>query len=181
MNLEKLYKLQKELDKTILENEVKRTGKEIDKDLLLSQTILALQVEVAELANATRCFKHWSTKEAESRERLLDEYADILHFYLSIGNQLGIKAEELFIPEACFKINKKTVMNSFIILSYQVNDLYIETTSIVKRASSMKYQYLSIRDSIEHLGMSLEFDTEELEQAYMKKHKENYRRQEEGY
>ena len=62
MNLDKLYKLQAELDKTILENEKKRTGKQIDKDVLLEQTILALLVEIGELANTTRCFKHWSTK-----------------------------------------------------------------------------------------------------------------------
>lgn len=45
---------------------------------LLDKTTLALLVEVGELANATCCFKHWSVKGPESRERLLDEYSDIL-------------------------------------------------------------------------------------------------------
>lgn len=181
MDLNKLYELQKELDKTILENEEKRTGKEIDKDLLLKQTILALQVEVAELANATRCFKHWSTKGAESRERLLDEYADILHFFLSIGNQMDMQVKEMSIPKALFKISKKHIMDRIVVLSYHINDLYTETTAILIRKPEIISLHSSILRAIEELGAYLNFTTEEVEQAYLKKHKENYRRQDEGY
>ena len=193
MKLNKLYKLQEELDKTILENEVKRTGKEIDKDLLLKQTILALQVEVAELANATRCFKHWSTKGAESRERLLDEYADILHFYLSIGNQLselGHKARMLYIDFELFKEeHKDTKIYSLTwllstLLTY-TSLLDIETLKAFnefwKEDIKIDRVYKLITILILLLAKELEFTEEEIEQAYMKKHKENYRRQEEGY
>ncbi|WP_042683132.1 dUTP diphosphatase [Anaerosalibacter massiliensis] len=181
MKLNKLYKLQEELDKTILENEVKRTGKEIDKDLLLKQTILALQVEVAELANATRCFKHWSTKEAESKERLLDEYADILHFYLSIGNQLGVNEEKLTVAFN-MRVNDKAVANIFIELMGTINELHqgIEYSS-VSNTVYRGYRYSKVLNDIETLGVILGFTEEEIEQAYMKKHEVNYRRQEEGY
>ena len=90
--------MQEELDAFILKNN-KCT---LSKRELLTDTLLALSVEVAELANATRCFKHWSMKESESRERLLDEYADIMHFQFSIGNQLGFTPQEI---EAAY-INK---------------------------------------------------------------------------
>ncbi len=172
MDLNKLYKLQEELDKTILKNEAKRTGKEIDKDLLLSQTILALQVEVAELANATRCFKHWSTKGAESKERLLDEYADILHFYLSIGNQMGIHEFRLSIGI------KLDVSNDVLVDVFTFLLVYI---SNLRNSFANEYVYSKILSNIELLGGILGFTEEEIEEAYMKKHKENYRRQEEGY
>jgi dimeric dUTPase (all-alpha-NTP-PPase superfamily) len=181
MKLDKLYTMQEKLDKTILDNEKMRTGEEIDKNLLLNQTILALQVEVAELANATRCFKHWSIKGPESKERLLDEYADILHFFLSIGNQMDMQAKEMSIPKALFKISKKHIMDIIVVLSYHINDLYTETTAILIRKPKTISLYSSILRAIEELGAYLKFTTEEVEQAYMEKHKENYRRQEEGY
>jgi len=83
VTLNELYDMQKALDEYILRN------KQIDKRQLLTNTLLALVVEVSELANATRAFKHWSTKGPMDRETLLEEYADCLHFFLSLGNQLG--------------------------------------------------------------------------------------------
>ncbi len=171
MNLEKLYKLQAELDNHILENEKKRTGKEIDKSLLLDQTILALLVEVGELANATRCFKHWSTKGSESKERILDELADVWHFYLSIGNQMILKADK-----------------PLVLKGYTLIELFIKTYEKASRLTEVDSSSLFVRHVYEHLGMliynigkTLGFTGEEVEQAYMKKHEENYRRQREGY
>ncbi|EGO87963.1 hypothetical protein G8S49_01360 [Clostridium botulinum C] len=110
MDLKEFLDKQGQLDRYILNNkEVNISDKE-----LLTDTLLALQVEVSELANATRVFKYWSNKGPESRERILDEYSDIVHFLLSIANQLG-------------------------------------------------------------------FTVRDIEEAYLKKHKENYRRQQEGY
>lgn len=174
MNLDKLYKLQAELDRTILENEKKRTGKEIDKDLLLNQTILALQVEVAELANETRCFKHWSTKGAESRERLLDEYADILHFALSLGNQLNKKWNWDCIKDV--KYEDGYIIETFIAIQATISDIKYAATETI-----LDISYTLLGQQILWLGYQLNFTEEEIEQAYMKKHKENYKRQEEGY
>lgn len=101
MEIKKLYELQKKLDNTILNKfKLPMTSKE-----LLTNTLLALQVEVSELANATRCFKHWSKKGSESKERLLDEYVDVLHFWLSIGLQLGFAPEE--VAQAYLKKNEE--------------------------------------------------------------------------
>ncbi|WP_085829043.1 dUTPase [Clostridium massiliodielmoense] len=110
MELKKFLEMQKKLDAAIVE---KHYGK-IEQKEFLNERLLALNVEVGELANATRCFKYWSTKGPESKERILDEYADVMHFWLSVGHTLGFTAEEI-------------------------------------------------------------------EKAYLKKHKENYRRQEQGY
>lgn len=110
MNIQKLLDMQRELDNFI----TKKYDPSMMPEDFLVYRLLALQVEVSEFANATRCFKYWSDKEAEPRERLLDEYADILHFLLSIGN-------------------------------------------------------------------IMEFTGRDIEEAYLKKHKENYKRQEVGY
>lgn len=218
MDLKKLYEMQEKLDKTILENEVKRTGKEIDKDLLLKQTILALQVEVAELANETRCFKHWSTKgpnnkvsipcklcdgtgdenyhmimeAAESNMKheyiecedcggtgiigyknpILEEYVDVLHFFLSIGNQLNIREKKLT-TGLDLNVKDSVIVDIFTELSEEVIEL--------RNSFARTYTYSKVLASIELLGKVLGFTEEEIEQAYMKKHEVNYKRQEEGY
>lgn len=105
MTLEKLYEMQKELDKYIIDKRYNDKLKELGYDEVpifsgndksfLSDRILALFTEVGEFANATRCFKYWSSKSSESKERLLDEYVDMLHFFLSIGNTMGFTPEEV--------------------------------------------------------------------------------------
>ena len=90
-SIKEFLELQKELDDFILES----TEIEIPKKTLLTDTLLALSVEVSELANATRSFKHWSRKGPMKREMILEEYIDIFHFFLSAGNQLGFKADEI--------------------------------------------------------------------------------------
>lgn len=180
MKLNKLYKLQEKLDKTILANEVKRTGKEIDKDLLLDQTILALLVEIGELANATRCFKHWSTKGPESKERILDELADVWHFYLSIGNQLDYKLPKKFFlsdEEYNYVVGNDTNIEIIFIKLFADASLLGVTEG---REANLIY-YNAVGMSINILGSFLGFTEEEIEQAYLKKHEVNYKRQEEGY
>ncbi len=60
------------------------------KKIVKKKKMLALLVEIGELANETRCFKYWSNKPASEREVILEEYVDGLHFILSIGIDLGI-------------------------------------------------------------------------------------------
>lgn len=92
MDIKELLKMQKDLDNTIMFNKFDGC---IDNRDVLTERFLALQCEVSELANATRCFKYWSNKDSEPIERLLDEYADCLHFLLSIGHTLNFTAEEI--------------------------------------------------------------------------------------
>lgn len=97
IRLSELLELQKELDDFIIEQkDLKIPTKE-----MLTDTLLALQVEVSELANATRCFKHWSNKGPDDKNIMLEEYVDVIHFVLSIGNQLNFKPKE--IEDAFFK------------------------------------------------------------------------------
>src|SRR5699024_6396859 len=118
MNLEKLYKMQEELDNHIWEKH--GTLDKMSKEELLDNTILALLVEVGELANATRCFKHWSTKGTMDKEIVLDELADVLHFYLSIGNQIGYKLDY---DDMEYTNNLVTIIENFINLYNWIIDL----------------------------------------------------------
>src|SRR5574344_2358436 len=60
-------------------------------DSTRNRRILALLVEIGELANETRCFKYWSNKKASEKSIILEEYADGMHFYLSLGVDLNVK------------------------------------------------------------------------------------------
>src|SRR5690606_21727353 len=96
MNLYKLFKIQAKLDEKI----VKEKG--LEGQDLLDKKILALQVELGELANCWRGFKYWSNDQEPITKidignsqysivnPLLEEYVDCLHFILSIGNDIGI-------------------------------------------------------------------------------------------
>lgn len=104
INLEELLKMQNDLDIEILEKYNSRTSLNRfpkEQSDFLTERLLAMIVEISELANATRCFKYWSLKPAEPKERLIDEYADCLHFLLSLGNTLDFTAQE--IQDAYFK------------------------------------------------------------------------------
>ncbi|MNO22843.1 dUTPase [compost metagenome] len=108
LTLEQMYEMQKVLDARI----IKEKGLEgVD---LLPNTILALQVEIGELANEWRGFKHWSNDQEPRYEKksiafadpggpfedvthpLIEEYVDCLHFFLSIARQLNLKADDLY-------------------------------------------------------------------------------------
>ena len=136
----------------------------MNKKELLDNTILALLVEVGELANTTRCFKHWSTKGMMDKEIVLDEFSDCLHFYLSIGNQVGMKWELLD-----YEIKSSGLIKEF-------RKLYFWCS---RKIDCMSYH--EIGDKLYAISMELSFTDEEVEQAYLKKHEENYKRQREGY
>lgn len=91
MTLKQLYKKQKDLDRFIIKN-MEHT---ISPNEMLCNKLLAIIVEVSELANETRVFKHWSKKPSSDKPTLIGEYVDVLHFFLSLGNELGFTAEEV--------------------------------------------------------------------------------------
>lgn len=87
---ELLYK-QKQLDDYIISNMDVPMGF----NQRLTNTILAAMVELSEMANEIKCFKHWSKKPSSERNVILEEYVDVLHFFLSIANQLGFSEKDI--------------------------------------------------------------------------------------
>lgn len=108
MDLKTLWVMQEKLDNTILAKLSSEYGQSIKPESLFVPRALSLIVETAELCNSLkgdpRGPKYWSSKPAESRERQLDEFVDILHFWVSCGIALGFTADE--VEEAYKKKNK---------------------------------------------------------------------------
>src|SRR6266487_4141554 len=54
------------------------------------RTKVALLVEIGELANELKTFKHWKSQKDINWEKAKEELIDCLHFYLSWANSFGI-------------------------------------------------------------------------------------------
>lgn len=77
-----LYEMQVELDERIIKE------KGLEGQDLISNTVLALQVEIGECGNEWRYFKDWSNDRLPRRAKMLVEFVDCLHFILSLARQL---------------------------------------------------------------------------------------------
>lgn len=161
MNLEKLFNLQKELDSRILKEH------NLNGEILFSQKALALQVEVGELANETRCFKYWSKKEPSPVENILEEFVDCLHFILSIGLDKNFQNIMLTAENYGDKITEQ-----FLDLFIDINDFLI--------CSSIDH-YITLFEDFLSLGLKLGFTEGQIEEAYLKKNIINHERQNTNY
>jgi dimeric dUTPase (all-alpha-NTP-PPase superfamily) len=188
MNLEHLFELQAKLDERIYKEHPVQEGED-----RLAKKILALQVELGELANEWRGFKFWS-KDQEPRTKtyksklspggefyrgiyeanpLLEEYVDCLHFFLSIGNDLWISQDTDF-----NKSNPRDVMTLFALINRYVAELWWEVHDNTDGVLA-KY-YFGFQHYL-RLGEMLGFTWDEIEQGYLSKNKINHDRQESGY
>jgi dimeric dUTPase (all-alpha-NTP-PPase superfamily) len=161
MNLEKLFLAQNELDARIEGQHPRAEGESRH-----PSKVLALLVELGELANETRCFKFWSFKPASEKAVILEEYVDGIHFLLSLGLEKGVKE---------FDIESIQLPN----LTEQFLGLYNSFSVLAFAFSSGTYSaavsgYLG-------LGEMLGFTEDEIESAYFAKNTINHARQEEWY
>ena len=161
MNLQELFQMQNALDKRI------ETEHNLEGIPLLHKKILSLQVELGELANETRCFKFWSTKEPSSKDIILEEYVDCLHFILSIGIEKDFQ-------DITLEVNHITCD-----LSEQFLTLFTTITNFV--ISSSMDNYLKVFQEFLSLGKNLGFSVEDIENAYLYKNNINHERQDNGY
>jgi len=161
MNLEKLFNLQSILDKRIIQEH------NLHDKSLFAEKILALQVEVSELANETRCFKFWSNKGPSSKKVILEEYVDCLHFILSIGLEKDYSDLNLKV-----KVENKELTKKFMHLYLDINDFVV---------CPNKDNYKTLFEDFLLLGTDLGFSFEEIEAAYLHKNSVNHQRQDMGY
>ncbi|MCR6846238.1 dUTP diphosphatase [Bacillus sp. IBL03825] len=169
MNLTRIFGLQKVLDTRI----IKEHGLE-DQNLFYNM-ILALQVEIGELANETRCFKHWSNKVPSEKEVILMEYVDGLHFIASLGNGIGFNPDEYSEEFLEHKANVFAVSS----LVNQFNNVYEAVSEF--RATQDRELYKELLYAFLGLGKNLGFTFVEIEQGYYKKNEVNHQRQNNGY
>lgn len=161
VNLNSLYPLQEELDEEIhsLHHESYETT--------FDKRVLSVLVELGEFANETRCFKYWSLKGPSPKEVILDEYADGLHFLLSLGIAIGVKEFDEEVPSPSISLTEQLLL------------VYEETANFRKKKDRESYKVLMSH----FLGMLplLGYTESDAVEAYKKKLEVNHQRQKDHY
>lgn len=201
MNLQNLFELQKQLDEHIYEDHPVQDGED-----RLAKKILALQVELGELANEWRGFKFWSN----NREPRLKGYKEIKCKWCNGSGDDGsgvcpdCKCEGYVYKEYnplleeyvdCLHfILSIGLEKDFVKLGY--NESAVEGMKRKDITSQFNYLFDKVGDfsSIPNhnnymyivslfigLGEMLGFTWEQIEQAYLNKNNINHQRQESGY
>jgi dimeric dUTPase (all-alpha-NTP-PPase superfamily) len=163
MNVSHLFAIQQALDERIL------VEHGLEGSDLFVKKIIALHVELGELANETRSFKYWSKKGPSPRETILEEYVDVLHFTLSLGIDLGCTDLSAERPAASARRD----------LTEQFACLLTAIAALAANRAAADYRTLFAE--LLALGGLLGFTAEEIERAYLQKNEKNHQRQTEGY
>src|SRR5690625_3623848 len=205
MNLEKLFKIQAELDKRILDKH------NLHGEDLLDKKILALQVELGELANEFRGFKFWSEDQKARTETQCHacEGKGFFDFTTPFSNEHFTEECE-YCGGTGIQENKNPLLEEYVdclhfILSIGLekdfvklgyNESAVEGMKRKDITSQFNYLFDKVGDfsSIPNhnnymyivplflgLGEMLGFTWEQIEQAYLTKNKTNHERQESGY
>lgn len=161
MNWKPLFEMQQQLDQYIQSNH------QVTSDQLFERKILALFVELGELANETRCFKFWSVKEPSPREVILEEYVDGIHFILSLGLDAEFQLEE--VDHQPYNGDLTGLFNQL----YRAIDYY--------RDDRTEITYLTVFGLFLTLGKELGFTDQDIQSAYFEKNEVNFKRQDEQY
>lgn len=161
INIETLYPKQAALDEYIAKNH------NVTYESTFPKRLLALLVELGELANETRVFKYWSNKGSSPKEVVLDEYADAFHFLLSLG--IALKPTK-FIYD--YEASNDDVSTQFVNLYHKASELYTHYDLA---------HYEEVFALFFTLGASIGLGSEEVVDAYLKKLDKNYTRQNTGY
>ena len=160
MNLNSLFEKQKELDEYIYEkNNV--TAKEV-----FERKIVALLVELGELANELQFFKYWKENINIDRQRAIEEYIDVIHFAIGLAVDLGI-------DEHKYSETRPRDLNKLFI--------GIANLATVLSASKEKEHAKTLVNNVISLGYQLGLDEQTVIEAYNKKNEVNYERQKAGY
>jgi dimeric dUTPase (all-alpha-NTP-PPase superfamily) len=202
MNLQKLFELQRKLDEHIEKEHPRQEGED-----RLAKKILALQVELGELANEWRGFKFWSHD--QKPRRAVYEICE----YCEGRKTLGFQQESCwYCGGTGLQVVKRPLLEEYVdclhfILSIgndiigeltdsEIEDILLNAkedsgdvvdTFIVLNSYSCelkfreKYDYISLLTIFLSLGLTLGFTWDQVEEAYMKKNAVNHQRQESGY
>jgi dimeric dUTPase (all-alpha-NTP-PPase superfamily) len=163
MQLDQLFQMQKDLDYHIEE----KHG--LQNEDLFTRKVLALFVEIGELANETRCFKFWSVKPSSEKEVILEEFVDGIHFILSLGLECGFHESLNEISEVTDSID---ATNQFLAI--------YEHLSIFQKTKSIDDYILLFKAYLQLAGI-LGINNDEMAEAYFKKNEVNYERQNRNY
>lgn len=200
MELQHIIDAQKALDARI----IKEKGLE-GKDLV-ANTFVALQVELGEMANEARWFKHWSNDQKprmktesicgcimcehhsipNDKNPILEEFVDSVHFFVSIAIQKGWEDELWVYEEAINPYEFDGDLTSYYLeMIYFLNKAYMEIPQEGKKIAGMQEDAYHFRLAwILFLNIGINgfgFTWEQIYEAYFEKNQINHQRQESGY
>lgn len=175
--LERVLEAQKELDKAIFKGAGLKEG-----TFPLNHITLAYNVELGELAQEWKGFKYWKkTKGEVNKDRLLEEYADCLHFASSLTNHYLSESEG---ARRFFDIFLSTIGLDDLLSNIETKeDSEAIEYSFLKCFGNYRYfEYgaMILTDTL-YLGGELGFTWKEIEEAYFKKNNINWERLAGGY
>ncbi|KYG89015.1 hypothetical protein A0U40_13390 [[Bacillus] sp. KCTC 13219] len=210
MNLQKLFEMQAELDEHIIQQHPELRGQNnLDWKLLALQVELgecanewrgfkkwSNDQEPRATKRCVRCAGEgkkydcyfinkimcdWCEGTGSVGNPLLEEYVDCLHFILSIGLELN----KLYGFEPIVDFENGKHLND---ITKQFNNVFSNVSSLYMTEEDEFYDnedrqgiYEELFELFIHLGQSLGFVWEEVEQAYFAKNKTNHERQLNGY
>lgn len=160
--LSKFYIRQKQLDQKILHQH------NLTFDKTLKLRILALLIELGELANETRMFKFWSQNQKIKRKQLILEYIDCFHFFLSLGNYFHGRQKQIY-----FVRSKNLTIPNLLLKIFQ------ETSQLINHFSLQQYQ--KAFQLFLNLSSGFKITNPLLKKYYLQKYKENIKRQKNKY
>lgn len=163
MNIKKMLYAQKELDDIWM----KRANLT---EYPLEMTITAYRVELGELLQEWKQFKYWKMNKGEiNRDKMLEEWADCMHFALSLDYNN-------------YPLNSTDHYNIILIKHLENFIKSIETWNIYRILNSCFYvDKVRILENTLKLGLKLGYTLEELEQAYWRKNMINWKRIKNNY
>jgi dimeric dUTPase (all-alpha-NTP-PPase superfamily) len=162
LNITELLEMQKELDIAIAKN--LGIEDEFNSVEIVDQRIFALKVELGELANEVAWFKYWKQSHSINPIATLEEWADVLHFLLSVGNSRKYSFIKEIHPE------KWELVPIGQLFQYMMKNHY---------DSSGKW--LNAMEQLFCIGLKLGYSEEAMLNAYIEKNAENHARQARGY
>ena len=191
MNFKKLQTMQAKLDEAILADKSPMTAEE-----RFNKTLVALSVEIAEVANCAEHFKFWKDNKGKVESGRFVKVGILKggHFLLNDtrnGNVISVdQAHRLTLIEEC-----SDALHFILSLANQCEDeIDVNLNWIAGEDSLKECYYINLQTTLfEDSGVdgimatflnyvkSLGIEPQELEQAYYDKNKINYERLENGY
>lgn len=164
MNLSVFYTTQQQLDQVIIEHS-HLTESEFNSVENVDKRVFALKVEIAEFSNEVGWFKYWKKNHVRSDAKVLEELADVIHFFLSVGIS---RKYHTFVP-------------TLDPIQWQKVPLEHLFRYLMENKYSSSGQWKNGFEQLIMIGIKLGFDIDQMTLAYFIKNKENIARQNRGY
>ncbi|MFR5266411.1 dUTP diphosphatase [Clostridium sp.] len=151
MKLNYFFTYQKQLNERILINQNLNDYK------ITARMHLALQVNISELANETKCFVYWdNVTPSISRDIILEKYINCLNHIFTIG----LDRKYTDIDEIAIERSSLCLSDQFLNLFVDINDL---------RTSPSKDHYSTLLEDFFALGLSLGLSLDVIKDTFFNK------------